>query len=315
ELKKNFQVEDTEDNHLSPEDLLKKAEERKKKELEAKRNREKARNTKDPRRRVAAMLEQGRDWGQARPDQVRDRKVKVPMQVHLALHASGAERIEMVNVHALQGRCKGLGTGSCNYREIRNLAEEEERQAKWVQATAPAEPKDFIKENKAQLSYYTDSYEECRYRAEVFEAKLKQAKTRKEKVEEAKSEQKIRTMCGRRRFMNRSGLFDEELAGYLRRISAKEAVSGAKAAEEEAKSQRIWSAVRGSIFEAVEYKWKDRRKKVVPAKRVSPFPDLLRRKIEFQRRLRKLKAVMKGVCGFMAVSERKGQHQITKRQS
>eukprot|EP00913_Durusdinium_trenchii_P029733 g27865.t1 len=92
------------------------------------------------------MLEQGRDWGQARPDQVRDRKVK--------------------------GRCKGLGTGSCNYREIRNLAEEEERQAKWVQATAPAEPKDFIKENKAQLSYYTDSYEECRYRAEVFEARL-----------------------------------------------------------------------------------------------------------------------------------------------
>jgi len=299
ELKMSFQMEDEEEVVGSEEEMHKKAEERKKKEQEARRNREKARNTKDPRRRVAAMLEQGRDWGQARPDQVRDRKVKVPMQVYTSLHASGAERIEMVDVHTLQGRCKGLSAGSCNYREVRNLAEEEERQMKWLNATAPLEQKDFIRENKAQLGFYTDLYEESRFRAELFEAKLKQAKRRKESVDEMKSEQKIAMMCSRRRFMT-PGPFSEMLGGYLRRISAKEAAS-AKQQEEEAKPARIWSAVRGSVFEAVEYKWKDRRKKVVQAKRTSPFPELLRRKIEHQQRKRYLKAVMKGVFGLVAL--------------
>jgi len=281
ELKMSFNIGDRDEEEAggSEEEMQKRAEERKKKEQEARRNREKARNTKDPRRRVAAMLEQGRDWGQARPDQVRDRKVKVPMQVYTSLHATGAERIEMVDVHTLQGRCKGLSAGSCNYREVRNLAEEEERQAKWLNATAPLEPKDFIRENKAQLGYYTDMHEESRYRAELFEAKLKLAKKRKERADEAKSEQKIAMMCGRRRFMKGPGLFNEVLSGYLRRISPnKEAPSG-KQQEEEGKPARIWTAVRGSVMEAVEYKWKDRRRKVVQqaaAKRAS-FPELLRR--------------------------------------
>lgn len=305
ELKMSFNIGDRDEEEAggSEEEMQKRAEERKKKEQEARRNREKARNTKDPRRRVAAMLEQGRDWGQARPDQVRDRKVKVPMQVYTSLHATGAERIEMVDVHTLQGRCKGLSAGSCNYREVRNLAEEEERQAKWLNATAPLEPKDFIRENKAQLGYYTDMHEESRYRAELFEAKLKLAKKRKERADEAKSEQKIAMMCGRRRFMKGPGLFNEVLSGYLRRISPnKEAPSG-KQQEEEGKPARIWTAVRGSVMEAVEYKWKDRRRKVVQqaaAKRAS-FPELLRRKIAHRRRMRKLRAVMKGVCGFVAM--------------
>lgn len=37
------------------------------------------------------------------------------------------------------------------------------------------------------------------------------------------------------------------------------------------------------------------------AAEASPFPELLRRKIEHRRRLRRLRAVVKGVCGFVAM--------------
>ena len=44
-----------------------------------------------------------------------------------------------------------------------------------------------------------DCSEESRYRAELFEAKLKQAKKRKQRAEEARSQQKVEAMFNRRR--------------------------------------------------------------------------------------------------------------------
>eukprot|EP00439_Symbiodinium_sp_Y106_P060780 s2206_g9.t1 len=221
ELKKTFRTDDVGEERADDSEE-KRAEERRKREQEAKKAREKAQNTKDPRRRVAVMLEQGREWGQARPDQARDRKVNVPMQQHLALHSGGAERIEMVHVCALQGRCKGLSSGSCNYKEVRNLVEEEERQAKWLQSTAPAEPKDFIKDNKEQNCYSTGEYSQDA--AEALEAKLALAKKRKARAHEAKLQKKLEMLIKRRS--------PSVMTGSIRRASGQKAPPTGESARE-----------------------------------------------------------------------------------
>ncbi|CAJ1453809.1 unnamed protein product [Effrenium voratum] len=306
-LKKNVRMEDVNEDMMSPHSptAAKRAEERRKKELEARRNREKARNTKDPRRRVAAMLQQGREWGQARPDQVRDRSVKVPTQMHMALHNGGSERIEMVNVQALQGRCKGLSAGSCNYREVRNQAEEEERQNLWLQATAPAEPKDFIKENKAQLNFYVDSYEASRYQAEETEAKLNAAKNRRARADEAKLQRKIELLLGKKRIEsatpNSPGSPQVMGGNFLRRLSAKACQESQSSIKQEPfRSPSMWSAVRGSLLETVDLKWQDRTIRKPSPKRTA-FHEVLRRKIEKRKRYRSLRAVAQGACGFIAL--------------
>jgi len=308
ELKKTFRTDDVGEERADDSEE-KRAEERRKREQEAKKAREKAQNTKDPRRRVAVMLEQGREWGQARPDQARDRKVNVPMQQHLALHSGGAERIEMVHVCALQGRCKGLSSGSCNYKEVRNLVEEEERQAKWLQSTAPAEPKDFIKDNKALSSCYSTG-EYSQDAAEALEAKLALAKKRKARAHEAKLQKKLEMLIKRRSpsvmtgsIRRASGQKAASPDGRVRpRMSMKDSFHWQLGLQQEQEQSPVWRALRGTIHDAVDFKWQARTKPSTP--KGSDFKQRLKRRIIFHRRLHFLRLVTKAASAWVMLFAR-----------
>lgn len=158
ELKKNVRMEGFDENTAANRDELRRAEERRKREEKERKAREKTRELKDPHRRVNAMLEQGREFGQSRPDQVRDaKKLRVPVQNYHSLHNNGAERIEMVNVQALQGQCVGLQNGCTNFTAIMQMADEHEKQKKWYESTLPPPElrKDFVKENMVPTSNFS----------------------------------------------------------------------------------------------------------------------------------------------------------------
>lgn len=156
ELKKHVRMEGFDENTAAHRDDLRRAEERRKREERERKLRDRTRETKDPRRRVNAMLEQGREFGQVRPDHVRDaRRLRVPVQNHHSIHNHGAERIEMVNVQALQALCTGLQQGCTSYEAIKERADEHEKQKKWLESTLPPPErrKDFVKENMVPTSH------------------------------------------------------------------------------------------------------------------------------------------------------------------
>ncbi|CAE8600152.1 unnamed protein product, partial [Polarella glacialis] len=115
------------------EDDLKRADERRKRDERERKLRDKARDLRDPKRRVAAILDHCREAGQAQHGLIPNKSL-IPMQVHTSLHTNGAERIEMVNVLALQGRCKGMSQGAANYSAVKAVAEGEEKHRKWFEA-------------------------------------------------------------------------------------------------------------------------------------------------------------------------------------
>lgn len=144
-----------EEKHVAEQEA-RRVEERRKAEEKERRLREKARDNKDPKRRVASMLEHSREFGQ----ETRAEKVcsRIPTTVQKSLHTNGTENIEMVNVRALQARCLGLTLGACNYDAVKQCAENEEKHRRW-EATNGEMKTDFIKTNKAAGAVWKSSYD------------------------------------------------------------------------------------------------------------------------------------------------------------
>eukprot|EP00928_Gymnodinium_smaydae_P042015 TRINITY_DN28366_c0_g2_i1.p1 TRINITY_DN28366_c0_g2~~TRINITY_DN28366_c0_g2_i1.p1 ORF type:complete len:736 (+),score=170.58 TRINITY_DN28366_c0_g2_i1:87-2210(+) len=158
------------------------AEERRRRAERERKLRQQEKECQNPKRRVALKVEHGREFAQERAEAEAEAGVRCPTRTVYARGGMASERIEVVNVPALQARCLGLSAGASELKTVLMFADMEKQRLHWASVCNKTE---HIKLNKrgGALRSRTAGCMAQRLRSQARRAELRHSSVRARQME------------------------------------------------------------------------------------------------------------------------------------